>query len=119
MKNYNQVVMCLPHYHSASIFQVIDKIEHAVNTTITEYYGQADKNKFTEAVDRAQQEVRGRVLITFAVEKKSKNYSSLRKMLFQSLLATRDETMTFWLLVPMLYQLSYKRLVGTKHAAYS
>ena len=64
--------MCLPHYHSASIFQVIDKIEHAVNTTITEYYGQADKNKFTEAVDRAQQEVRGRVLITFAVEKSRK-----------------------------------------------
>ena len=30
-----------------------------------------------------------------------------------------DEPMTFWLLVPMLYQLSYKRLVGTKHAAYS
>ncbi|KAM7447888.1 hypothetical protein ABFA07_003947 [Porites harrisoni] len=38
--------------------KVIDKIEHAVNTTITEYYGQADKNKFTEAVDRAQQELK-------------------------------------------------------------
>ena len=85
MKNYNKVIMCPPHYHSASIFQVIDKIEHAVNTTITEYYGQADKNKFTEAVDRAQQEVRGRVLIELAVRReKSKNYSSLRKMLFQS-----------------------------------
>ena len=64
--------MCLPHYHSASIFQVIDKIEHALNTTITEYYGQADKDKFTEAVDRAQQEVRGRVLIKLAVEKSRK-----------------------------------------------
>ena len=74
--------MCLPHYHSASIFQVIDKIEHAVNTTITEYYGQADKDKFTEAVDRAQQEVRGRVSVVFCREK-SKNYSSRRKMLFQ------------------------------------
>lgn len=72
MKNYNKVIMCLPHYHSASIFQVIDKIEHAVNTTITEYYGQADKDKFTEAVDRAQQEVRGRVLIKFSVEKSRK-----------------------------------------------
>ena len=67
MKNYNKVIMCLPHYHSASIFQVI-----AVNTTITEYYGQADKDKFTEAVDRAQQEVRGRVLIKFAVERSRK-----------------------------------------------
>ena len=85
MKNYNKVLMCIPYYHSASIFQVIDKIEHAVNTTITEYYGQVDKNKFTEAVDRAQQEVRGRVLIELAVRReKSKNYSSLRKMLFQS-----------------------------------
>ena len=72
MKNYNKVIMCLPYFHSTSIFQVIDKIEHAVNTTITEYYGQADKNKFTEAVDRAQQEVRGRVLIKLAVEKSRK-----------------------------------------------
>lgn len=38
--------------------KVIDKIEQAVNTTITEYYGQADKGKFTEAVDRAQQELK-------------------------------------------------------------
>ena len=83
MKNYNQVVMCLPHYHSVSIFQVINKIEHAVNTTITEYYGQADKNKFTEAVDKAQQEVR-ESLDKVSGREKSKNYSSLRKMLFQS-----------------------------------
>ena len=50
--------MHLLHHHSASTFQVIDKIEHAVNKTITEYYGKADKKKFTEAVDKAQQEVR-------------------------------------------------------------
>ena len=71
------------HYHSASIFQVINKIEHAVNTTITEYYGQADKNKFTEAVDKVQQEVR-ESLDKVSGREKSKNYSSLRKMLFQS-----------------------------------
>ena len=75
--------MCLPHYHSTSIFQVINKIEHAVNTTITEYYGQADKNKFTEAVDKVQQEVR-ESLDKVSGREKSKNYSSLRKMLFQS-----------------------------------
>ena len=44
-------------------FQVIEKIEHAVNKTITEYYGKPDKKKFTEAVDKAQQEVRERVWI--------------------------------------------------------
>ena len=67
---------CLLHHHSASIFQVIDKIEHAVNKTITEYYGKADKNKFTEAVDKAQQEVR-ESLDKDNCREKTKNYSSL------------------------------------------
>ena len=72
--------MCLPHYHLASIFQVIDKIEHAVNTTIIEYYGQADKKKFTEAVDKAQQEVRGNLKL--AVEKRRKIILPLKKHFF-------------------------------------
>lgn len=38
--------------------KVIDKIENAVNKTITEYYGKEDKKKFTEAVDKAQQELK-------------------------------------------------------------
>ena len=73
--------MCLPHYHLASIFQVIDKIEHAVNTTIIEYYGQADKKKFTEAVDKAQQEVREN-LDKLSCREKTKNYSTLEKIFF-------------------------------------
>ena len=40
------------------LFQVISKIEHAVNKTITDDYGGKDKDKLTEAVDKAQQEVR-------------------------------------------------------------
>ena len=52
--------MRLLHHHSAFIFQVIDKIENAVNKTIIVYYGKEDKKKFTEAVDKAQQEVRER-----------------------------------------------------------
>ena len=99
--------MCLPHYHSASIFQVIDKIEHAVNTTITEYYGQADKNKFTEAVDKAQQEVRGRVLIKLAVEKSRKIilawerccFSQWHKWLGRANPSTRNKGWTYHLLV--------------------
>ena len=63
---------CLLHHHSASIFQVIDKIENAVNKTITEYYGKEDKKKFTEAVDKAQQEVRERILIKITAEKRRK-----------------------------------------------
>ena len=80
MKNYNKAMMCLPHYHLASIFQVIDKIEHAVNTTIIEYYGQADKKKFTEAVDKAQQEVRENLKL--AVEKRRKIILPLKRFLF-------------------------------------
>lgn len=99
--------MCLPHYHSASIFQLIDKIEHAVNTTITEYYGQADKNKFTEAVDRAQQEMRGRVLIKLAVEKSRKIilawerccFSQWLKLLGRANPSTRNKRWTYDLLV--------------------
>ena len=75
--------MCLPHNLLASIFQVIDKIEHAVNTTIIEYYGQADKKKFTEAVDKAQQEVREN-LDKVSCREKTKNYSTLEKILFFS-----------------------------------
>ena len=62
--------MRLLHHHSASIFQVIEKIEHAVNKTITEYYGKPDKKKFTEAVDKAQQEVRERVWIKIQLQRK-------------------------------------------------
>lgn len=97
MMNYNKAMMCLPHYHLASIFQVIDKIEHAVNTTIIEYYGQADKKKFTEAVDKAQQEVREN-LDKLSCREKTKNYSTLEKIFFFSV-----KPMTFWLLVQMLY----------------
>ena len=43
-----------------------------MNKTITEYYGEAGKNKFTEAVDKAQQEVRERVLIKITAEKRRK-----------------------------------------------
>lgn len=81
MMNYNKSMMCLPHYNLASIFQVIDKIEHAVNTTIIEYYGQADKKKFTEAVDKAQQEVREN-LDKVSCREKTKNYSTLEKIFF-------------------------------------
>lgn len=83
MKSKNLTIMRLLHHHSAFIFQVIDKIENAVNKTITEYYGKEDKKKFTEAVDKAQQEVR-ESLDKVSGREKSKNYSSLRKMLFQS-----------------------------------
>ena len=72
MKSKNLTIMRLLHHHSAFIFQVIDKIEHAVNKTITEYYGKEDKKKFTEAVDKAQQEVRERVLIKITAEKRRK-----------------------------------------------
>ena len=72
MKSKNLTIMRLLHHHSAFIFQVIDKIENAVNKTITEYYGKEDKKKFTEAVDKAQQEVRGRVLIKITAEKRRK-----------------------------------------------
>ena len=72
MKSKNLTIMSLLHHHSAFIFQVIDKIENAVNKTITEYYGKEDKKKFTEAVDKAQQEVRGRVLINITAEKRRK-----------------------------------------------
>ena len=72
MKSKNLTIMRLLHHHSAFIFQVIDKIENAVNKTITEYYGKEDKKKFTEAVDKAQQEVRGRVLINITAEKRRK-----------------------------------------------
>ena len=72
MKSKNLTIMRLLHHHSAFIFQVIDKIENAVNKTITEYYGKKDKKKFTEAVDKAQQEVRGRVLIKITAEKRRK-----------------------------------------------
>lgn len=43
-----------------SLFQVISKIENAVNTTIENDYGEKDKDKLTKAVDHAQQEVRKR-----------------------------------------------------------
>jgi len=43
-----------------SLFQVISKIENAVNTTIENDYGEKDKEKLTKAVDKAQQEVRKR-----------------------------------------------------------
>ena len=70
--------MRLLHHHSAFIFQVIDKIENAVNKTITEYYGKEDKKKFTEAVDKAQQEVREREsLDKHHCREKTKNYSNL------------------------------------------
>ena len=72
MKSKTLTIMRLLHHHSAFIFQVIDKIENAVNKTITEYYGKEDKKKFTEAVDKAQQEVRGRVLINITAEKRRK-----------------------------------------------
>ena len=72
MKSKNLTIMRLLHHHSAFIFQVIDKIENAVNKTITEYYGKEDKKKFTEAVDKAQQEVRERVLINITAEKRRK-----------------------------------------------
>ena len=72
MKNKNLTIMRLLHHHSTFIFQVIDKIEHAVNKTITEYYGKADKKKFTEAVDKAQQEVREIELIKITAEKRRK-----------------------------------------------
>ena len=72
MKSKNLTIMRLLHHHSAFIFQVIDKIENAVNKTITEYYGKEDKKKFTEAVDKAQQEVRGRVLINITAQKRRK-----------------------------------------------
>ena len=72
MKSKKLTIMHLLHHHSAFIFQVIDKIENAVNKTITEYYGKEDKKKFTEAVDKAQQEVRGRVLINITAEKRRK-----------------------------------------------
>lgn len=45
---------------SLSLFQVISKLENAVNTTIENDYGEKDKEKLTEAVDKAQQEVRKR-----------------------------------------------------------
>ena len=72
MKSKNLTIMRLLHHHFAFIFQVIDKIENAVNKTITVYYGKEDKKKFTEAVDKAQQEVRGRVLINITAEKRRK-----------------------------------------------
>ena len=39
-------------------FQVISKIEEAVSKTIKNNYGEKDKQKLTEAIDKAQQEVR-------------------------------------------------------------
>lgn len=39
-------------------FKVINKIEDAVSKAITNDYGQEDKKRFTEAIDKAQQEVR-------------------------------------------------------------
>lgn len=78
MKSKNLTIMRLLHHHSAFIFQVIDKIENAVNKTITEYYGKEDKKKFTEAVDKAQQEVREREsLDKDHCREKTKNYSNL------------------------------------------
>ena len=43
-----------------------------MNKTITEYYGKANKKKFTEAVDKAQQEVREMELIKITAEKRRK-----------------------------------------------
>lgn len=39
-------------------FKVINKIEDAVSKAITNDYGQEDKKRFTEAIDKAQQQVR-------------------------------------------------------------